>query len=280
MVSIMIENLIEKTTDIVRRAGELMKPENVEITQKGNASNFVTSADINVQEFLKKELLELIPGSDFVGEEEDGAALIASDSDEENPKQKIEYIWVVDPIDGTSNFIRDIGMSAISVGLLKWGEPYAGVVYQPYRNEMFWAVDGQGAYLNGKRIHVSDRDFKHGHLCSAMSTYNKDYAPACFHIIEKVYADCDDLRRLGSAAVELAYLAAGRVELYFEIRLFPWDVAAGIVLIKEAGGYTEMIYQKGFPLERPVALVGANTKENFDKMREIVCNEIKELPQR
>lgn len=280
MVSIMIENLIEKTTDIVRRAGELMKPENVEITQKGNASNFVTSADINVQEFLKKELLELIPGSAFVGEEEDGAALIASDSDEENPKQKIEYIWVVDPIDGTSNFIRDIGMSAISVGLLKWGEPYAGVVYQPYRNEMFWAVDGQGAYLNGKRIHVSDRDFKHGHLCSAMSTYNKDYAPACFHIIEKVYADCDDLRRLGSAAVELAYLAAGRVELYFEIRLFPWDVAAGIVLIKEAGGYTEMIYQKGFPLERPVALVGANTKENFDKMREIVCNEIKELPQR
>ena len=280
MVSIMIENLIEKTTDIVRRAGELMKPENVEITQKGNASNFVTSADINVQEFLKKELLELIPGSAFVGEEEDGAALIASDSDEENPKQKIEYIWVVDPIDGTSNFIRDIGMSAISVGLLKWGEPYAGVVYQPYRNEMFWAVDGQGAYLNGKRIYVSDRDFKHGHLCSAMSTYNKDYAPACFHIIEKVYADCDDLRRLGSAAVELAYLAAGRVELYFEIRLFPWDVAAGIVLIKEAGGYTEMIYQKGFPLERPVALVGANTKENFDKMREIVCNEIKELPQR
>ena len=280
MVSIMIENLIEKTTDIVRRAGELMKPENVEITQKGNASNVVTSADINVQEFLKKELLELIPGSAFVGEEEDGAALIASDSDEENPKQKIEYIWVVDPIDGTSNFIRDIGMSAISVGLLKWGEPYAGVVYQPYRNEMFWAVDGQGAYLNGKRIHVSDRDFKHGHLCSAMSTYNKDYAPACFHIIEKVYADCDDLRRLGSAAVELAYLAAGRVELYFEIRLFPWDVAAGIVLIKEAGGYTEMIYQKGFPLERPVALVGANTKENFDKMREIVCNEIKELPQR
>lgn len=280
MVSIMIENLIEKTTDIVRRAGELMKPENVEITQKGNASNFVTSADINVQEFLKKELLELIPGSAFVGEEEEGEALIASDSDEENPKQKIEYIWVVDPIDGTSNFIRDIGMSAISVGLLKWGEPYAGVVYQPYRNEMFWAVDGQGAYLNGKRIYVSDRDFKHGHLCSAMSTYNKDYAPACFHIIEKVYADCDDLRRLGSAAVELAYLAAGRVELYFEIRIFPWDVAAGIVLIKEAGGYTEMIYQKGFPLERPMALVGANTKENFDKMREIVYNEIKELPQR
>lgn len=264
----MIENLIEKITEIVRRAGEFMKPENVEVMQKGNASNFVTSADLNVQEFLKKELLALIPGSVFVGEEEDGATITVQS----------EYIWVVDPIDGTSNFIREIGMSAISVGLLKWGKPYAGVVYQPYRNEMFWAVEGQGAYLNGKQIHVSDREFKHGHLCSAMSTYNKDYAPACFHIIEKVYEQCDDLRRLGSAAVELAYLAAGRVELYFEIRLFPWDVAAGIVLIKEAGGFTEMIYQEGFPLDRPVALVGANTKENFERMKEIVCKEIPVLP--
>lgn len=260
--------MIEKITAIVRRAGRLMRPENVEVIQKGNASNFVTTADIQVQEFLKKELLALLPGSSFVGEEEENV----------NTKSQFEYIWVVDPIDGTSNFIRDIGMSAISVGLLRWGRPYAGVIYQPYRDEMFWAVDGQGAYLNGERIHVSDRDFKHGHLCSAMSTYNKDYAPACFHIIEKVYAECDDLRRMGSAAVELAYLAAGRVELYFEIRLFPWDVAAGIVLIKEAGGYTEMIYQDGFPLDRPVALVGANTKENFEKMKAIVCDEIKELP--
>lgn len=273
----MIENLIEKVTEIVRRAGELMKPENVEVMQKGNASNFVTTADINVQGFLKKELLTLLPGSAFVGEEEEGAA-ITSEGDSGTGASAIEYIWVVDPIDGTSNFIRDIGISAISVGLLKWGKPYAGIIYQPYRNEMFWAVDGQGAYLNGERIYVSDRDFKHGHLCSAMSTYNKDYAPACFHIIEKVYAQCDDLRRLGSAAVELAYLAAGRVELYFEIRLFPWDVAAGIVLIKEAGGFTEMIYEEGFPLDRPVALVGANTKENFERMKEIVCGEVKQLP--
>ena len=271
----MNKNLVEKIIAVVRSAGEMMKPENIEVIQKGNASNFVTTADLKVQEFLKNELLDLIPGSAFVGEEEDGAAITGNVI---NGTTNMEYIWVVDPIDGTSNFIREIGMSAISVGLLKWGKPYAGVIYQPYRNEMFWAVEGQGAYLNGKPIHVSDRDFKHGHLCSAMSTYNKDFAPACFRIIEKVYADCDDLRRLGSAAVELAYLAAGRVELYFEIRLFPWDVAAGIVLIQEAGGYTQMLYQEGFPLDRPVALVGANTKENFEKIKEIVCEEIKELP--
>ena len=271
----MNKNLVEKIIAVVRSAGEMMKPENIEVIQKGNASNFVTTADLKVQEFLKKELLDLIPGSAFVGEEEDGAAITGNVM---NGTTNMEYIWVVDPIDGTSNFIREIGMSAISVGLLKWGKPYAGVIYQPYRNEMFWAVEGQGAYLTGQPIHVSDRDFKHGHLCSAMSTYNKDFAPACFRIIEKVYADCDDLRRLGSAAVELAYLAAGRVELYFEIRLFPWDVAAGIVLIQEAGGYTQMLYQEGFPLDRPVALVGANTKESFEKIKEIVCEEIKELP--
>ena len=269
----MIENLIEKITDIVRQAGTLMKPENVSVIQKGNDSNFVTSADINVQGFLKKELLRLVPGSVFVGEEEEGAAVAVTKN-----ATGIEYIWVVDPIDGTSNFIRDIGMSAISVGLLRWGVPYAGVIYQPYRDEMFWAVDGKGAYLNGERIHVSERDFRHGHLCSAMSTYNKDYAPPCFRVIERVYAECDDLRRLGSAAVELAYLAAGRVELYFEIRLFPWDVAAGMVLIKEAGGYTEMMYEDELPLDRPVALIGANTVENFQRMKEIVYGEIRALP--
>ena len=252
-----------------------MKPQDVSVTQKGNASNFVTSADLQVQEFLKSQLLELLPGSVFVGEEEDVAEILL-----EGGATSVEYIWVVDPIDGTSNFIREIGMSAISVGLLRNGVPYMGIIYQPYRNEMFWAVDGQGAYLNGKRIHVSDRDFAHGHLCSAMSTYNKNYAPPCFRIIEKVYAECDDLRRLGAAAVELAYLAAGRVELYFEIRLFPWDVAAGMVLIKEAGGYTEMLYEEQLPLDRPVALVGANSKENFEKMKRIVYGEIKELPYR
>lgn len=272
----MIENIVEKVTEIVRTAGTLMKPENMDIMQKGNASNFVTSADIKVQDFLKAELLGLLVGSVFVGEEEEGSAVCLADGGATN----VEYIWVVDPIDGTSNFIRGIGMSAISVGLLHFGKPYAGVIYQPYRDEMFWAVEGQGAYFNGERIHVSDRDFRHSHLCSAMSTYNKDYAKPCFNIIEKVYAECDDLRRLGSAAVELAYLAAGRVELYFEIRLFPWDVAAGIVLIKEAGGYVEMMYEDELPLDRPVALVGANSEESMERMKEIVYGEVKRLPYR
>lgn len=143
--------MIKKIIDVVRDAGKLMKNDNVDIIQKGNTSNYVTSIDVNVQKYLEEKLLELLPGSSFVGEEGD------------TEKATGEYVWVVDPIDGTSNFIRDIGISSISVGLIKSGLPYLGVIYQPFRNEMYWGETGNGAYMNGKRIHVSDRDFAHSH---------------------------------------------------------------------------------------------------------------------
>lgn len=258
--------MLYKIIEIVREAGKILEDKNINITQKGNDSNYVTSADLSVQKFLEKELLQMLPGSVFVGEESDAKKVTG------------EYVWVVDPIDGTSNFIRDIGISSISVGLLKNGVPHLGVIYQPYRDEMYWAEKGKGAYMNGQKIQVSERDFRHSHLCSAMSLYNKDYAKPCFNIIERVYAESDDLRRLGSAATELAYLAAGRVELYFEIRLFPWDIAGAIPIITEAGGEIEILYEDTIPLDRPVAMIAANTKENLKRLREIVTEELPKLP--
>lgn len=259
--------MVNRIVEIVREAGKILSDKkNISITQKGNDSNYVTSADVKVQEFLEKELLQLLPGSTFVGEESDAKKVTG------------EYVWVVDPIDGTSNFIRDIGVSSVSVGLLKNGIPYIGVIYQPYRDEMYWAEIGKGAFMNGQKIQVSNRDFRHSHLCSATSLYNKDYAKPCFNIIERVYAESDDLRRLGSAATELAYLAAGRVELYFEIRLFPWDIAGAIPIITEAGGVIEILYEEMLPLDRPVAMIAANTKENLKRLREIVTEELPELP--
>lgn len=255
-----------KVTDLVREAGKLLLDRRMEVTQKGNNSNFVTSCDIAVEEFLSGRLRELLPGSLIIGEES-----------EDNPTDG-NLLWVIDPIDGTSNFIRDIGLSVISVGLVKDGEPYLGVVYQPYRNEMFYAQTGQGAYLNGERIHVSDRDFAHSHLCSAMSLYDKRYAPPCFRIIDRVYQEADDLRRLGTAAMELAYLACGRVELYFEIRVFPWDAAGAIPIIREAGGIVEILYQDNLPLDKPFAILGANNAENFARLKEIVTEELPEIP--
>ena len=257
---------ILKVTELVREAGELLKERKIEITQKDTKSNYVTSCDVAVEKYLSAGLRNLLPGSLIIGEES-----------EDNPSTG-DLLWVIDPIDGTSNFIRDIGLSAISVGLIKDGEPYLGVIYQPYRDEMFYAQIGNGAYLNGQRIHVSDRDFSHSHLCSAMSLYDKQYAAPCFRIIDRVYQEADDLRRLGSAALELAYLACGRVELYFEIRVFPWDAAGAIPIIREAGGLVEVLYQDKFPLNKPFAILGANSKENFNRLKEIVTEELPEIP--
>lgn len=258
--------MIEKIREIVKNASRLMNIEGKEIRQKGNASNYVTDADVNVQRYLTEHLQELLPGSLVLGEE-----------NEENPVEG-ENIWIIDPIDGTSNFIRDIGISSISVGLMQKGELTLGVIYQPYRDEMYWAEAGKGAFLNGKPIRVSERDFAHAHLCSAMSLYDKKFAKPCFRIIERIYGESDDLRRLGSAATELAYLAAGRVELYFEIRVFPWDVAGAIPIIREAGGYVECLYREGLPLQSPTAIIAANTRENFERLKGIVCEELPQLP--
>lgn len=258
--------MIEQVKEVVKAASKLMLVKEKIITQKGNESNFVTNADVNVQKYLTEKLQEVLPGSVVFGEE-----------NETNPKDG-ENIWIVDPIDGTSNFIRDLGLSAISVGLMTQGELSMGVIYQPYRDEMYWAEKGKGAFLNGKQIHVSERDFRHSHLCSAMSLYDKSLAKPCFNIIEKVYHETDDLRRLGSAATELAYLAAGRVELYFEIRLSAWDVAAAIPIIREAGGYVECLYQDTLPLDKPHALIAANSEENFAKLKRIVTEELTEMP--
>lgn len=253
--------MINRVIDIVKQASRLMT-DNITIEQKGNDSNFVTSADVNVQHYLQEKLPQLIPESTFLGEEEEVTNLNS------------EYVWVVDPIDGTANFIRGLKASVISVGLMKENKPYLGVIYDPYKDEIYYAERGKGAFVNGNPIHVSDRDFKHAVICTAASLYNKDLANPCFHIMQEVYMQADDFRRFGAAANEMTYLAAGRIELYFEIRLFPWDMAAGIVIIEEAGGFVEILHEEGLPLDRPAGIIAANSKENFEKLREIVYREI------
>ena len=257
--------MINQIIDIAKEASILIKNRYTSVEEKETSSNCVTDTDIAVQNFLSEKLLALLPGSAVVGEENDQVATS-------------DYTWVIDPIDGTSNFIRDLGLSAISIGLLKNSEPYMGVIYFPYRDEVYYAEEGKGAFMNGQPIHVSDRDYAHSHLCSAMSLYDKKHAKACFNIIEKIYMGSDDLRRLGSAALELAYLAAGKVELYFEIRVFAWDVAAASIIIKEAGGYVEYLFHDKLPIPGPLGIIAANTKENFEKIKEIVYGELSEQP--
>lgn len=255
--------MINKVMDLVREAAKFCNPEELKIESKGGNSNFVTTADMAVEEFMRKELPLLISGSQMVGEEGDMA------------DENAEYLWVVDPIDGTANFIRHFNLSAISVGLLHNGEPVLGVIYNPFTDEMYYGEKGKGAFLNGTPMKVSERDYAHSAFCTAFSLYNKKYAEPCFRILERVYPEIDDMRRLGTASLELANLAAGKCELYFEIRIFSWDVTAALALLLEAGGVFE-IPGKGrkISLYEPFPIVAANNKENFDKLKKVVEEEL------
>ncbi len=260
--------MLDKVIEIVREAGCLMLNRDFKVESKGNISNNVTTADLAVQDYLESRLTLLIEDSVFIGEE----------SDFGDYGNSMQYRWIVDPIDGTANFIHDIGLSVISVALVKDHKSVLGVVYHPYRNEMFYAEEGKGSFLNGTEIRVSNRDFAHSLLCTAASLYNKDYAKPCFQVMEKVYAECDDFRRLGSAALELVYLACGRVDLYFEIRLFPWDFAAAEIIIREAGGYVGTIEYADPVYNRPIPFLCANTEKNYEHLKELILKEIPVIP--
>lgn len=255
--------MLNKVIDIVKEASKFCDRNSMDIYCKGGNSNFVTTVDLNVEKFLGQKLSELIPESGFVGEESD-----PSDLDK-------EYLWVVDPIDGTANFIREYGLSAISVGLVKNKEPYIGVVLNPITKDIWYAERNKGAYKNGKPIHVSDRDYSHSCLCIGFALYHKELQTPCFKILERVYAQCDDMRRLGSAALEMVSLASGCAELYFEIKISPWDYMGATAILLEAGGVLEPIGRKDLSFDKtPITLIAANNKENLEKLKVVVQEEV------
>ena len=204
---------IEIVSAIVRAASSLMdRSGRFEIHDKGTLENIVTSSDVAVQHFLTRELGLRFPEIGFLCEEEDLNDIAGH-----------EAVWVIDPIDGTANYARGNENCCISVALVQNGDPVLGVVYAPWREELYTAEKGKGASCNGKPLQVSGRPFEQGILFTAMSTYRKELAKTCSDIIYDVYMECNDVRRTGSAAVELCLMAAGFAELYFEMRLMPWD---------------------------------------------------------
>ncbi len=247
--------MIEKLKNIAVQAGRIMlENREFDIRSKGTAANYVSDVDIQIEKFLRRSLRALCPEAAFIGEESD-------DNDYGSKK-----LWIVDPIDGTSNFVRDMGMSAVSIGLVENGEAVMGAVYNPYSDRMFYAQKGKGAYLNGERIRVSQRPLENSIISIAMSVYKKEYAPMCFRLAERIQMQCEDMRRIGSAAIELCNLAAGKIEMFFEARLYPWDYAAASLFIREAGGYIaslgeDLVYDKVIPV------IAANSKENFDLLQ-------------
>ncbi len=220
--------LLEKIIPIVREAGGIVLSarDAAERThEKTSAADLVTEYDVAVENLLRERLLGLLPEAVFFGEEEAGPA---------HPERG--WTFIVDPIDGTTNFVRGFQQSAISVALAHDGAVEYGVVYDPYRDEMFSARRGGGAFLNGAPIRVSGRPLAEGIFAMGTALYRREYIAPTLRLTEQLFARSCDFRRMGAAALDLCAAACGRVELFFEYSLCPWDYAAGSLLVTEAGG--------------------------------------------
>lgn len=212
-----IISLVKETQGIIRNREMAAR-----VREKGIA-DYVTQVDIAVQDFLKTALHELEPDIQFLGEET-GLQRMNADS-----------YWILDPVDGTTNLMHDYQHSVVSLALCRNKEIVWGVVYDPFHDELFSAAKGEGSFLNGSPIHVSSAQ-KLSETIIGIGTAKRELAKENFSRFLKVYENSQDIRRLGSAALELAYTACGRQGGYFEAYLNPWDYAAGMLLVQEAGG--------------------------------------------
>lgn len=195
-----------------------------EITQK-SISDYVTEVDV----YSEKTII------DFIKKHFPSHQIMAEESS--NNYKKAEYLWIIDPLDGTTNFIHGFPVIAVSIALMYKGEIVLGVVHDPTRQETFYAEKGSGAFLNEKKIKVSKNILPELSLIATGFPFRKKhYIDTYIKIFRELLYSVSDLRRPGAAAIDLAYVASGRVDGFFEFALSPWDIAAGVILIKEAGG--------------------------------------------
>ncbi len=243
--------MLNKITEIIKEAGKIIlsahNQENT-ITAKEGKKNFVTKYDVAVQEFLFKELGKDFPDAQFIGEEG------------ENDFSTDGLRFIIDPIDGTTNFMQDYRCSCISIALCNNNDVIAGVVYNPYTDELFSAEKGKGANLNGNRIKVSDRPLSDGLALFGTSPYHPENTDETFALLRKVFDFSRDIRRSGSAAYDICMIACGRCEVFFEKGLQPWDIAAGTLILKEAGGVALNYQGKDINFSTPNDVVFANPK--------------------
>jgi myo-inositol-1(or 4)-monophosphatase len=189
-------------------------------------NDFVSDADIQAEQEIIGTLRKIYPHYGILAEESGSAS-----------GSKAEYQWIIDPLDGTTNFIHGFPHFAVSIALQTHGRLEAGVVYDPMRQEMFTASRGDGAYLNDRRIRVTSTTSLTGALLgTGFPVRYPQHIPAYLNMFGSLFTQCADLRRAGSAALDLAYVAAGRLDGFWELGLGAWDMAAGVLLIQEAGG--------------------------------------------
>ena len=220
--------LLLQLEEAVRTAGRHMtgiRVEEREIEQKEGRANFVTHYDRENQVYLRERFAELTPYATFVGEEDDA----------HEGRLPEGFVWIVDPIDGTTNFLYDLRLSCVSAGLLYDGQPVAGFVYNPYTDEMYRAAAGQGAMRNGRMIHVRDLPLEKGLACYGCAAYNSEHIETMFRCVSEMFSRALGIRTLGTGAWALCSVAGGGFVAYTEYGLKPWDYAASVVILKEAG---------------------------------------------
>ena len=252
-----MEDILNKIETLIRECGQLMvnaNREDIDIENKEGIGNYVTNYDTLIQEKIKKGLSEIMPEASFMGEEGD-----------DNNVTQSEYLFVVDPIDGTANFARDLKSSAISIGLLHNGKPYLGVCYLPYVDELYKAVEGQGAYLNNKKIHVSNKLLKDGIVFSGCAPYYGELREKSLDNLYSFATNASDFRRYGSAVIELCQIAAGKAEVYFELKIQPWDFCGASIIVLEAGGTLTTIEGNEIDYLHPSSVLASNGMEDYNK---------------
>ncbi|MCQ2518447.1 MAG: inositol monophosphatase [Lachnospiraceae bacterium] len=235
---------------VVKECGRIITEasrDNMHIDAKEGQANFVTDYDRQVQEILRKSLAEIVPDAAFIGEE----------GEQEAFSEKGKF-FIVDPIDGTTNFIKDYHMSCVSVALIVDGEAEIGVIYNPYLDEMYWAEKGNGAFCNTARLSVSKQPLSNGIVLFGTSPYHEELNKQSFDMAFKYFKEALDIRRSGSAALDLCAIASGRAELYFELILSPWDYAAGSLLVTEAGGVVTDIEGNPITFSKPSSILARN----------------------
>jgi myo-inositol-1(or 4)-monophosphatase len=223
-----MDNVFLEVEKVVRKAGKIVLDKELykKRTIKSGDCNYVTEVDYAVQDFLSKELTRIISNCNIIAEE-------AS----QNQYDFSRPTWILDPVDGTTNLMHQYNHSAVSLALVVDGKPTMGMIYNPYMNEMFFGLTGQGSYLNNEKTEVSKISILKDCLIGFGTTpYDREKIDTTFRIVSNVFKNSQEIRRSGSAALDIAYVAVGRIDGFFELQLQPWDYAAGLIILEEAGG--------------------------------------------
>lgn len=255
----MEKELLKLAKSAAEAAGELLVKglgEKRNVSSKSGPTDLVTQYDRNAQELIVDIIQESYPNHSILAEEELGV-------------EKSSTKWIIDPLDGTTNFVYDYPLFDVSIGIESDGEMLVGVVHIPVLGETYAAVRGSGATLNGEPVSVTDNEELSSSLLATGFPYDEDLVPKALKIFSSMVRKTRGIRRDGAAAVDLGFVASGRFDGFWELGLAPWDVAAGSLIIEEAGGYVTDFSGKEYDIYDSQGIVATNGKfhdELLDKL--------------